>query len=159
MSKKELAAIRELGSQVEELRKLVGEVAAVVSKVADVGLTTQITQGKHASRLKAIEKKLAESDLLQKKEQGPEEWRKIMSNACSKARGMCYVPIPWEEIEDRQKFEKWFTTDIGRFIIDGKVGPEIKLKKALEECGYDRAPCPAQPITIRCFDNSNNAQN
>lgn len=158
MSKKELAAIRELGSQVEELRKLVGEVAAIVSSVADVSLTTQITQGKHDSRLKAIEKKLAESDLLQKKEQGPEEWRKIMSNACSKARGACCVPIPWKEIEDCDKFEKWFTTDIGRFIIDGKVGPEIKLKKALEENGYDWAPCPAKPTTIRCFDNSNDTK-
>lgn len=150
VSLKTLKEISDIQSQMQDLIGIVNKVVDLHRQFSGEVGEIKSAQKKQAARLEAIEKKLAGGGGLPVKEQGPEEWREIMRSACKEATGMHSVPIPWDKIKNREKFEAWFERDVGRYIIDEKVGPEIKLVGAFPR--IIKNLLPSVPYTIHNFD-------
>jgi hypothetical protein len=149
-SLKTLKEISDIQSQMQYLIGIVNKVVDLHRQFSEDIAKIKSAQREQNTRLKAIEKKLASSGSLPVKDQGPEEWREIMRSACQAARGMDSVPIPWDKIKNREKFEAWFQCDVGRYIVDGKVGPENRLVDTFP--GIIKNLRPSMPQTIFSFD-------
>lgn len=100
----------------------------IVKTISDLQDELNNLRSIYDRRLKAIEKKVAKSEVLPEREQGPDEWREIMKSACSQSRGENSVSIPWDRINDAKKFKEWFKNDVRRHIVDGKVGNKYPPK-------------------------------
>ena len=101
-----------------------------------------------SKRIHQLEQDLA--SVLNKNKEA--EWRALMkkSRDDALASGLDHVPIPYDQIDDRDAFQRWWKNKIQRTIWDGKVGHKMSAPEVA--CVETVFPPEDHPKDIKDFD-------